>query len=344
MRARTDFSLFPRKAAALATSRYSSDRYSSDGKSEDRAGTTIFAVALDIRRNLYAPVSSSSSVIARIAPRCPECYPSPAMPISVRQQSASALEVAIGERLRELRQERGARQEDVAARAREIGLTWSRATVALLEAGRRQLSVGEFLLLPFVLTVNDAHESPRLADFFVREGSVWLVGDVKLPSSALRTLLQGRSPRRTTSLPAGLPGVAKRTSTEPGDLETAEKDALGDAEQKAARKLGIAPISVAIAARKLWGRTLTAERDRQISEKTPEAVSPRTLQALRGHVSRLLTAKLSTVVATTGAGKIGRVHLGNSPQIGRWELRNSRQVPRQRRKQRPDRRTSTEQG
>ncbi len=52
----------------------------------------------------------------------------------------------ISGRLRELRA--GVPQETVAAEARQLGLDWSRATVADIELGRRQLSIGELLLLP----------------------------------------------------------------------------------------------------------------------------------------------------------------------------------------------------
>jgi hypothetical protein len=68
--------------------------------------------------------------------------------------------------------------------------------------------------------------------------------------------------------------------------------AQGEAEQKAAARLGITPMAVAQAAAKRWGRSFTAERDRRAGERQPADVSARTLQALRGHVARALLEEL----------------------------------------------------
>jgi transcriptional regulator with XRE-family HTH domain len=59
---------------------------------------------------------------------------------------------AISERLRELRVDYGVPQERIAAEARQLGLDWSRATVADIERGRRQILIGELLLLPLILS------------------------------------------------------------------------------------------------------------------------------------------------------------------------------------------------
>src|SRR5258707_11551520 len=65
--------------------------------------------------------------------------------------TAPALATLLGQRLRALREGGGKRQEDLAAAARGHGLSWSRATVAAIETGRRRLSVDELLLLPVAL-------------------------------------------------------------------------------------------------------------------------------------------------------------------------------------------------
>jgi hypothetical protein len=66
----------------------------------------------------------------------------------------------------------------------------------------------------------------------------------------------------------------------------------GDAERKAADKLSVDPLVLAVGAAKLWGRSLTAERDRRISDRAADVVSPRTRQALRGHTTRELLTEL----------------------------------------------------
>jgi hypothetical protein len=76
------------------------------------------------------------------------------------------------------------------------------------------------------------------------------------------------------------------------DLEAAHADVAGDAELKAARRLRVPPVAVALAARRSWKRSLTEERDRRVAEEAPADATPRTLQALRGHISRGLLEEL----------------------------------------------------
>jgi hypothetical protein len=68
-------------------------------------------------------------------------------------------------------------------------------------------------------------------------------------------------------------------------------DEVSDAERHAARKLGMTSERLSVAARRRWGRTLSQERDRRLSERTDDA-SPRSRQALRGHITRELMAEL----------------------------------------------------
>jgi hypothetical protein len=72
---------------------------------------------------------------------------------------------------------------------------------------------------------------------------------------------------------------------------SAVQEAGGEAEQKAARKLGVHPAAVALAAQRQWGQSLTAERDKRVLERSP-GESPRRIQAIRGHVTRTLLGEL----------------------------------------------------
>lgn len=65
------------------------------------------------------------------------------------------------------------------------------------------------------------------------------------------------------------------------------------AEVKVARSFGVEPGVVVNAANKLWGRGLSEERDRVVRDRVTPAMSPRTLQALRGHVTRGLMTQLA---------------------------------------------------
>jgi hypothetical protein len=82
------------------------------------------------------------------------------------------------------------------------------------------------------------------------------------------------------------------TPFDPDLMALAEVDALGDAETKAAASLGVTPALLALAARKRWGRSLTAERDRRLADRGHTGAEPRTLQALRGHITRELLEEL----------------------------------------------------
>lgn len=57
----------------------------------------------------------------------------------------------VGERLKAFRAAKGLRQADIAAAAEKWGLPWARSSIAALEAGTRNLSLEEALLLPFVI-------------------------------------------------------------------------------------------------------------------------------------------------------------------------------------------------
>lgn len=57
---------------------------------------------------------------------------------------------ALSARLRDLREDAGLRQDDISRKAKGLGLAWGRSSVAALEAGARNLSAFEWLLLPSI--------------------------------------------------------------------------------------------------------------------------------------------------------------------------------------------------
>ncbi|MDX3235690.1 helix-turn-helix domain-containing protein [Streptomyces sp. ME03-5709C] len=72
------------------------------------------------------------------------------------------LAVIVGERLKMFRESKGLRQADISQAAAAAGLLWSRSSVAALEAGTRNLSVEELLLLPFVVSNAGGWDQPLL--------------------------------------------------------------------------------------------------------------------------------------------------------------------------------------
>lgn len=244
------------------------------------------------------------------------------------------LTAAIGNRLRELRGEIRLRQDDVASTARALGLRWSRVAVARLEAGVGQLEAAELLMLPQVLMMaslrargqsglQGPERGVELADLLPESGMVALKPDCRVAARALRAMVEGHSKDvRSTDLDVPLlRNLRKRQAAavstmghllaQKGELgealdsvwaaapatvkAQAVHEAAGEAEQKAARKLGVHPATVALAAQRQWGRSLTAERDQRVKER-PSGGSLRRVQAVRGHVTRLLIAELAELI------------------------------------------------
>jgi transcriptional regulator with XRE-family HTH domain len=233
----------------------------------------------------------------------------------------------VGARLRQLREAAGLRQEDVAARAREGGLIeWARGTVAMIELGRRRVTLEEFLVLPSILAragVGDV----RLADL-VGEGVALLNPAMSFDAQVVRGFLSGEKSqgwRRVTAKPArsalaDSPEAAeaqalwRRWRPSAGPLNDEELQGLilaarGDAEVAAARQLHTSPLAVAMAARAVWqGHSLTEARERLIAMRTDpmlkfdpaearSATWPRRLQAIRGHATRELIGALKPHLA-----------------------------------------------
>lgn len=217
---------------------------------------------------------------------------------------AKTLSAVIGEQVRAWREAAGLRQDEVARAARERGLDWTRATVALIEGGRRQLTVGEFAALPFLVAgfpYVGRGRWRRLLGFIGTHEPVALTPDARIRGEDLAGLLSGwpvlaegavgegekQVPERALYVRRGMPPEARR-----------RLQALGDAELKAAQRLGVSWAALTAAALRRWGRTLSAERDRRVQEQVPAKASPRTLRALRGHVTRALLRELRPAVRT----------------------------------------------
>lgn len=218
------------------------------------------------------------------------------------------LDALIGRGVREWRGVR--RQDEVAARARLVGLPWSRSVIAAIEKGTRSITLAEAVLLSVAM-------GQRIADIPVGEGWVGLTSDARLELSAIRHVLSGGEPNEVmgdqTDIPARrivrtMPTPEQRSRWDraarllgpntPAQLGVdAERAAGGEAEQKVARKLGVSPVEVSYTAFGLWGRSFTAERDARVAtDPRCAGVSSRSVQALRGQTTRKLTAELWAVL------------------------------------------------
>lgn len=115
-----------------------------------------------------------------------------------------------------------------------------------------------------------------------------------------RRVLDGRdtpATRSTAEQIASLPELrrlleAKGIRPTPEALTRAAQGERGEAEKKAAVVLSLDPTRVAVLSLKLWGRSLTAEREVRFAQHKPEATGAGSLRTLRGHITRQLIAEL----------------------------------------------------
>ncbi|MGQ0680588.1 MAG: hypothetical protein ACT4OM_13215 [Actinomycetota bacterium] len=240
---------------------------------------------------------------------------------------AKGLGQLLGDRLRELRVERELTEDEVARHARAAGLPWVRATVLAFEAGQRKsVALEELLLLSYAFSMEPS-------DWFVGKGWAKLTPDAMASLKVIRAMLAGTPEAHWTRISERLwdipqfkdaPNVLGFQFERLNERLRRAEEYLGPqfstdaaieavqaaaepAEVKAAYKLQVKPIDISLAAIRLWGRSLTQERNRRVSEAARLA-SLRSLQATKGHITRLLLKELAPTINRTMlvSSQIGR--------------------------------------
>jgi len=171
----------------------------------------------------------------------------------------------VGRNLQLMREERGDTQAELARQLTAVGSEMTKATIASLESGRRlDVTVGELVTLAQVLQV-------PLSAFFAGKGTVRPTVQTELRLPEMRALMSGEAPKQAKiHVPEGF-----------------------DADQAAARSLGVDLDQVLQWAHLLWSKTMTDERDARVAKTLEPDASPRRKQAIRGHVTRGLMAELA---------------------------------------------------
>lgn len=118
------------------------------------------------------------------------------------------LSAVVGERLRSFRESRGIRQEDLADEARKYGFTWGRSSVAALEAGNRDLSINELLLIPSMVKKLGGWNEPLIPP----DTRVLLTENLWMPASQIPAHIF--SLLASTALPDTLPEDAAAVEEE----------------------------------------------------------------------------------------------------------------------------------
>jgi transcriptional regulator with XRE-family HTH domain len=230
-----------------------------------------------------------SSVLKHLRPR--------AMLASVAE--TRSLSVALGHRIHELAVDRGWSLEDVARTAQTFGLDWTRGTIAALKTGRRSLSVEELHIILVIFQVALPDLESELGD------RVALSPGATVSAEDLPRIVRGEPPHSLQAsmfdeairrfLRRSVPQLERlnRLWDAPSEEQArAASDARGEAEQKAARRLGSEPLIVSVAAYRTWGHSLTEERERRLASSAPKDATPESLQRRRGHVTRRLVDEL----------------------------------------------------
>ncbi len=229
----------------------------------------------------------------------------------------------LGQRLAEMRLGEGWSKAHVADRARRWGgLRWTRLTVAQIEAGERRLTAAELFTLPLVFNLSVADIIGGIeSEEFVQLGPDGAASVNYITSKALTgdfEAVQLRYLRKHIDVPE-IRAVREVDFKKIGDnlrdlirvlsqagfhkvgdvsdqlLETVNVASTGEAEQAAARNLGIDPRLVAALSFRLWGHGLTKERDNRVAKRGEEISAP-SRQAMRGHVTRGLLKELQELI------------------------------------------------
>jgi hypothetical protein len=202
-----------------------------------------------------------------------------------------------------VRAERGLSEERAAELLRSYGLVgWQAGTLTQVEAGVRPLAVEELLLLCAAYRVSVAELTGSDPD------EIELAAGARLPAAAVRALLADGG-EVVRSLPADaldVPATRPVSAVPPPDalVDAAARlgvrgpaevgralAAIGDAERNAARRLGVTPERLVLAAVGRWGKPFTAERDARIALRRASTEPDRHI-TLRGLVTRELLAEL----------------------------------------------------
>ena len=170
-----------------------------------------------------------------------------------------------------------------------MGLPWTRSTVAAIENARRAISLGEFLLLPLIF------ETDEIEVLQIDDGDVVDLGGPKVNAPVFRALIsrvpgdQRRAMLKNRQPPD--PNEAPALKDKYGLTDKLAIDGLlnqTDTDYRVAKRLGVLPLEVALAARCLWGRGLADERDAQVGP-APSGIDQ---GVRRGHITRRLIQEL----------------------------------------------------
>lgn len=211
----------------------------------------------------------------------------------MRQRRPWQADEVIGAHVRALRETKKASQDDLARRMRFYGFVdWQQGTVSAVERGARRLSVLELAFLAY-------WGKTEVAWFVETSESIEANAHGQISGRTFSRMWRGR-PVAGRELPK--PMLARALGLSERERAAASQAARSKAERQAALRLAddlgaaVTADAVALASVRLWGRSLTDERDARVASQGI-GLSARSVQALRGHVTRALIDELRPSIA-----------------------------------------------
>lgn len=204
------------------------------------------------------------------------------------------LRSVIGANFRRLRTERHITLDQVAHRARSLGLSWSTSTVVDVESGRRAPTLPTLLVLADSLSWGQPPIETRLTDLLETDAQYFRFTDEgRVQARSVLRSLEGEPVRlleRLTLFRGEKSGEHRGVLMEIMSDKMASSlpeitHNVGPLAERIAKSISTEPLLVAAAAFALWGRSVEEERDlRAGSEATAQK---------RGRVTRILTESIS---------------------------------------------------
>lgn len=206
----------------------------------------------------------------------------------------TSFDALVGENLRHWRTINGRSLEQFSAEVQWWGLPWGPSTLAKIERGERPLQAAEFVVLT---------QCARGLENLLAGSDEWKVGLTEETTFSLRQIVRALAGKPSVGFGGTAPVIRDFLQSDDDDLDefidrmilrqapTPADAAKREHERTLAKALGVTPLAVAEAAFALWGHGLTEEREERLSKDPTQ--TRRTLQALRGHVTRDLREELA---------------------------------------------------
>jgi transcriptional regulator with XRE-family HTH domain len=209
-------------------------------------------------------------------------------------ESTPTLGQVAGQNLRRLRTREHLTQADVTRRIFDMtGERWTPDQVSILENGKRgTITLEDLLVLAHAFGV-------PLAEFF--DSGFVVVGEGDEDLAKRFVARAGKFVVTLEGVRQALSGDRMRSAFGSPDTSTAVLEWLEsqvEADKAVADRLGVDLQAVVDAAVKMWGHTLTEERDAQLGDTS--GIPPRSVQGKRGAMTRVLTARIEAALRVEG--------------------------------------------